>query len=75
MKNLLYKEEKAIQVAAVYRDKYTKLEQRNRDLETEKEALRHFWRNELIEGHTRAARMLKLSLADNKLQQISDSHV
>ena len=62
LNNVLYKEKKAIQQAVSYSDKCTKLEQRCRDLETEKEAVRYFWRNKVFEGKSRAARMLKESL-------------
>ena len=62
MNNVVYKENKAIQQAKLYRDKCTQLEQQCRELETEKEAVHYFWRNKLVEGQTRAARMLKESL-------------
>ena len=36
--------------------------QQCRELESEKEAVRYFWRNEVIEGQTRRAVMLRKSL-------------
>ena len=60
--NILYNEKKALEQAALYRDKCTELEQKCRELQTEKEAVRYFWRNKLLEGQSHAAQMLKKSL-------------
>lgn len=57
--NLVYNEKRALQQATLYRDKCTELEQKCRELQTEKESVRYFWRNKLVEGQSRAARMLK----------------
>lgn len=62
MKNLVYNETKAIEQARLYRDKCDKFEQQCRLLESEKEAVRCFWRNEVIEGQSRSAVMLRKSL-------------
>jgi hypothetical protein len=59
MNNLVYKERKALQQAVLFRDKCTELEQKCRELQTEKEAVRYFWRNKLVEGQSRAAQMVK----------------
>lgn len=59
MNNLVYNERKALEQAVIFRDKCTELEQKCRKLETEKEAVRYFWRNTLVEGQSRAARMVK----------------
>ena len=59
MNNLVYNERKALEQAILFRDKCTELEQKCRHLETEKEAVRYFWRNKLVEGQSRAARMVK----------------
>ena len=62
MKNVLYKEKKAL----LFQNKCTRLEKKYRELENEKEAVRYFWRNTLVEGQNRAARMLKKCLVTNK---------
>ena len=59
MSNLVYNERKALEQAVIFRDKCTELEQKCRELQTEKEAVRYFWRNKLVEGQSRAARMVK----------------
>lgn len=59
MNNLVCKERRALQQAVLFRDKCTELEEKCRALETEKEAVRYFWRNKLVEGQSRAARMVK----------------
>lgn len=59
MNCLLYNERKANEQAALYRDKCTELREKCRALETEKEAVRYFWRNKVLEGQTRSALRLK----------------
>lgn len=56
----MYKEKKAVEQARIYRDKCTQLQAKYRRLEQEKEALRYCWRNTLLEGETRAAKMLRM---------------
>lgn len=46
--HILYKERKAIEQAAIYRDKCTELREKCRELE----AVRYFWRNRVLEGQT-----------------------
>ena len=55
----------ALQSARIYRDKCAELEQRCRDLESEKEAVRYFWRSQVLEGKTRAVKILMQSLSKN----------
>ncbi len=55
MKKLLCKENQALQAVRLYRDKCTELRNHCRDVETEKEAVRFFWRNQVIESRTRAS--------------------
>lgn len=62
MKNLIYSETKAIEQARLYRNKCDELKQQCDKLESEKEAVRYFWRNKLIEGQSRSAVMLRKSL-------------
>ena len=64
--NLVYNEKKAMQTATHFCDKCTMLEQKCRHLETDKKAVRYFWRNKLIEGQARAAKMLRSSLSSTK---------
>ena len=59
--NILYNEKKALEQAALYRDKCTELEQKCKELQTE-EAVCYFWWNKLLEGQSHAAQMLKKSL-------------
>lgn len=65
MKSLIYSEMKAIEQARLYRDKCDELNHQCDKLESEKEAVRYFWRNKLIEGRTRSAVMLRKALCNN----------
>ena len=56
--NIQQNERKAVEHAILLRNKCTELEQKCRDMETEKEAVRFFWRDKLLEGQSRAARIL-----------------
>ena len=60
--NIMYKEKRAVEQARIYRDKCTQLQTKCRRLEDEKESIRYFWRNKILEGETRAAKMLRMSL-------------
>lgn len=62
---VLYNERKANEQVAIYRDKCTELEEKCRQLEREKEAVRYFWRNKVLEGQSRSALMLKKSTLSN----------
>ena len=62
MNKLLCNERKALEQAMIYRDKCTTLKEKCRQLETEKEGVRFFWRNKLMEGQTHAAKMLKAAI-------------
>lgn len=67
MRNLLYKENQALQSVRLYRDRCTELQNRCRELETEKEAVRFFWRNKVLESQTRAGSLLMHSLSKKNL--------
>ena len=56
------KENDALLAARVYRDKCTHLQQQCRQLKTEKEAIRYFWRNKLLEGHSRGGRLVSMAI-------------
>lgn len=62
MKTLIYSESKAIEQARLYRNMCDELKQQCKELESKKEAVRYFWRNKVIEGHSRSATMLRKSL-------------
>lgn len=67
LKNVLYKEMKAVQQATIYRDKCTELKQKCRHLQTEKEAVRFFWRNRVLEGQSRAAKIFRKSVCQQTI--------
>ena len=52
-------EHKAINQAQIYRDKCTQLEMKCHELKKETQAVRYFWLNGVIEGHSRGAVMLR----------------
>ena len=66
MDDMRRRENTALQSARLYRDRCTELKQHIRKLETEKEAVRYFWRNKVLEGQSRAGKIVKLSI-DNRL--------
>ena len=61
--NMRRRENAALRAARLYRDQCTELKQRVRELETEKEGVRYFWRNQVLEGQQRGGKMIKLSIA------------
>lgn len=66
MKEMLQNENEALSQARFYRDKCESLEQRIRRLHTEKEGIRYFWRNKVLEGHSRAGQILKNALSPSQ---------
>lgn len=48
--------------ARFFRDRCEQLNQKIRQLETEKEGVRYFWRNKVLEGNTRAGEILKRAI-------------
>ena len=63
--DILKKENEALSQARFYRNWCANLQQRIRELENEKEGIRFFWRNQIVEGQSRAGRMLKLAANRN----------
>ena len=63
LKEMLKKENEALFNARFYRDRCETLEQTVRQLQTEKEAVRYFWRNKVLEGNSRAGRILKAAVS------------
>ena len=66
VKQLCERETKATNKAGIYRDKCTQLKQRCRELEEEKEGVRFFWRNKVIEGQSRAGMLVKLAISGHR---------
>lgn len=62
LKDMRAREKGALFKARFFRNKCTELHQRCRALQTEKEEVRFFWRNKLLEGQSRAGRMVNLSI-------------
>lgn len=62
---MLKNENHAILHARLYRDRCTELKQRCRQLENEKEAVRYFWRNKVLESQSRGGKMLMLAKQSN----------
>lgn len=58
---LLKKENNALFQARFFRNRCSELEEQVRKLETEKEGIRFFWRNQVLEGQSRAGKILKLA--------------
>lgn len=56
-------ENNALFQARFYRDRCECLEQKIRQLQTEKEGIRYFWRNQVFEGGSRSGRILKLAVS------------
>lgn len=63
--DVIKKENEALSQARFYRDWCVELQKRIRELENEKEGIRFFWRNQIVEGQSRAGRMLKLAANRN----------
>ena len=59
---LIKKQEKTQFHATFFRDRCEELQQRIRQLETEKEGVRYFWRNKILEGQCRSGKILKLAI-------------
>ena len=58
LRHIVYDESKAIRQAQIYRDKCATLERCCEDLKKETQAVRYFWRNQLMEGQSRSAKIL-----------------
>ena len=58
MQDILARENTALQSARIYRDRCTDLKKRIRKLEEEKEEIRFFWRNKVLEGNSRGGKWL-----------------
>ena len=67
IKDLSKREEKAINTARIYRDQCNELKIRCRELEEEKEGIRYFWRNKIMEEQSRSGKMIKLAVCGQKL--------
>lgn len=59
--DILQSENKALFQARFYRNRCTDLEKKIRELEDEREGVRYFWRNQVLEGQSRAGKILKLA--------------
>ena len=68
IQSILKKENNALFQARFYRNRCAELKKRIRELEDEKEGVRYFWRNQILEGQSRAGKMLKL--ATNKQNRL-----
>jgi hypothetical protein len=62
LKDMLKQENKALFYARFYRDRCSDLEHRCRQLENEKEGVRHFWRNKVVESQSRSGKMLLMAI-------------
>lgn len=67
VKDLCERENKATRNARLYRDKCTQLKHRCRELEEEKEGVRYFWRNQIMEGQSRSGMLVKLAVSGQKV--------
>ena len=61
LNDMLKLENKALFYARFYRDLCADLQQRCRQLENEKEKVRYFWRNKVLEGQTRSGKILLMA--------------
>ena len=61
LQDMLKKENEALFHARFYRDRCTYLEQRCRQLENDKEGIRYFWRNQVLESQSRGGKMLMMA--------------
>ena len=61
LSDMLKLENKALFYARLYRDRCADLQQRCRQLENEKEKVRYFWRNKVLEGQTRSGKILLMA--------------
>ena len=62
LQDMQKRENRALLSARLYRDQCCNLRRRIQQLEEEKEGVRYFWRNQVLEGQSRGGKMLKLSL-------------
>lgn len=62
LQDMRSREKDALFTARFYRDRCTELLQHCRELENEKEKVRFFWRNKVLEGQSRAGRMVNLAI-------------
>lgn len=63
MKEMLQCENEALFKARFFRDRCESLEQKIRQLQTEKEGVRYFWRNRVLEGYSHGGQLLKLAIS------------
>ena len=63
--DMLKKENHALFYARFYRDRCTELEQCCRQLKTEQECIRYFWRNKVLESQSRGGKMLMMAKNNN----------
>ena len=61
LQEMLKKENHALFHARFYRDRCTELEQRCRELKNEKEGVRYFWRNKVLESQSRGGKILMIA--------------
>lgn len=62
MQEMQQRENRALLGERLCRDQCSNLKKRIRELEDEKEAVRYFWRNQVLEGQSRGGKILKQSL-------------
>ena len=62
MKELIHRQKDAEFHAKFFRDRCEQLNQKIKQLETEKQGVRYFWRNKVLESNTRAGEILKLAI-------------
>ena len=61
LQEMLKKENHALFHARFYRDSCTELEQRCRQLKNEKEGVRYFWQNKVLESQSRGDKILMMA--------------
>ena len=66
MREMLESENQALFQARFFRDRCESLKQQIRQLQTEKEGVRYFWRNRVLEGYSRGGQLLKLAINSSK---------
>ena len=66
MREMLQSENEALFHARFFRDRCESLKQKIRQLQTEKEGVRYFWRNRVLEGYSRGGQLLKLAINSRK---------
>ena len=65
MQDMLARENTALQSARIYRNRFTDLKKRIRELEEEREGFRYFWRNKVLEGNSRG-KMVMMAINSRK---------